>query len=143
MLWNARESAADNFVRTPRSSSARTPGGITPSPHALSATPSLRSNTATESPRRAASMATARPAGPAPTTATSSAPSPTEEPRHEPRAIAERLGVGGAERALLLSNSNRKNDRVACRECGSRQVGAVHERNARELDGDGEVIRMP
>src|SRR5262245_13056162 len=136
MVRNGLDSAPVNFARTPRSSRMRTPGGITPSPQALSATLSCRSSTATESPRRAASMATASPAGPAPTTATSSE-SPTEKPRHEPRAIAECFVVRRPERAFLLANADRENEGVGQGEDGGSDDRSVYQRNARDLDGDG------
>lgn len=50
---------------------APTARGVSPSPHALSRPYAARSNTATSAPRRAAAMAAAAPAGPAPITAMS------------------------------------------------------------------------
>src|SRR5262245_33233200 len=118
--------------RTPSHSSARTPAGMMPSPHALSGEASLRSKTATDSPRRAAAMATASPAGPAPTTATSSV-SPTEEPRNQPRPIPKDFGVALAERALLFSNANGENGGVADRKRGGRVERTVNERDECQL----------
>src|SRR3954465_111901 len=54
--------------RTPSPASAATAAGISPSPQALSITPSRRSRTSTSRPARAAYSAAARPTGPPPAT---------------------------------------------------------------------------
>src|SRR5713101_2105374 len=127
MLRKPRHSAGGSHCRTPSLSRARTPGGMIPSPHALSGISLLRSKTATERPRPAASMATASPAGPAPTTATSSMSLPAEEPGNQARAIAKGLGVAGAQRAFLLGDANGEEQRVAYREHGGRHECTVNE----------------
>ena len=65
-------------VATPNRSSAATPSGISPSPHALSTgAPSRRSTTVTASPARRARIPVASPAGPPPTISRSITPSPS------------------------------------------------------------------
>src|SRR6478609_8394543 len=110
---------------TPSPVSAATAPGISPSPQALSMTPSRGSTTPTSRPARAAYRAVASPTGPPPATSRSRIDEPAGE---------------GAERGVLRPDPHGQQDGVEQREHHRGDPRVVHHRQRRALDDDGDVV---
>src|SRR4249919_4004288 len=118
---------------TPRSAKAATPGGITPSPQALSIGACLGSKTVTSRPRRAAYSAVASPAGPPPTTIRSRRATPG-------RSAAS--GLQGRERPLFDPYPLPEQRRVERRERCCRDPRGMDKGKCRALHDDGDIVRV-